>query len=127
MAELENLRNALLITLSIVLLVLVYRRFKRYVTERQLPQVLHAELLDLTVAYHPARLLIDLRIPEPVELHFALLDQEHRSFHEWPSVAGPSGITELELQLPEVTDATYFLEVRTPTQRTVRQFRVIQR
>jgi len=126
MAELENLRNALLITLSIVLLVLLYKRFKRYVTERQLPQVLHAELLDLSVAYHPARLLIDLRTPEPVDLHFALLDEGHRSCHEWPSIAASAGVSELELQLPDVTDAIYFLEVRTATQRTVRQFRVIQ-
>lgn len=127
MAELENLRNALLITLSIVLVVLLYRRFKQYVRERDLPQVLHAELLQLHVAYHPVRLLIDLRAPEPVELHFALLNEAHTAIHQWQPGKAPAGGSSLELQLPALADGTYFVEMRTHTQRTVRQVRLLQR
>lgn len=127
MAELENIRNALIITLSLVLLVLLFRRFKRYVKERDVPQVLHAELLQLHVAYHPARLLLELRAPEPVELHFALLNEAHTTIHHWHTSTAPTGVSTLELQLPAVADGTYFVEMRTHTQRTVRQFRLLQR
>ncbi|MEZ4755467.1 MAG: hypothetical protein R2817_01430 [Flavobacteriales bacterium] len=127
MADLENLRNALIITLSLVLLVLLFRRFREYVRERDLPQVLHAELLQLHVAYHPARLLLDLRAPEPVELQFALLNEAHTAIHHWYTSTAPTGVSTLELQLPELVDGTYFLEMRTNTQRTVRQFRLLQR
>jgi hypothetical protein len=127
MAELENLRNALIITLGVVLLVLLYRRFKQYVRERHLPQVLHAELIQVQVAYHPVRLLVELRAPEAVDLQFAALDAGHNTAHKWHPIRAQAGIATLELALPVLEDGVHFLEMRTHTQRTVRQFRLLQR
>jgi hypothetical protein len=126
MEELENIRTALIITLSIVLVVLLYRRFKQYVRERDLPQVLHAELLQVQVAYHPARLLVDLRTPEAVDLQFALLNASHTPAHHWHTIRAKAGLATLELALPPLEDGAHFLEMRTHTQRTVRQFRLLQ-
>ena len=44
--DLDLLRNALLITLSILVLVLLFRRFRQRVLLRDMPAPRHAELLD---------------------------------------------------------------------------------
>jgi hypothetical protein len=127
MADLENIRTALIITLSIVLVVVLYRRFKQYVRARDLPQVLHAELLQVQVAYHPARLLVEIRAPEAVDLQFAVLSASHIQVHAWHTIRAQAGVATLELALPTLEDGAFFVEMRTHTQRTVRQFRLLQR
>ena len=122
--DLVTLRTALLITLSILLVVIVYRRFRHRVMLRDLPVVSHAELIALHVAYHPARLHVLIKVPTKQELRMHVLSVEHEQVHTWPSNAQGPGEVQVELELPEIPDGTYNLEMATATQRTVRQFRL---
>ena len=71
----ENVRLTLLLSLTILVVALLWRRFKRNVMARDLPAPLHAELLGLQVAYHPARLHVEVLVPLDQELH-AHLDRK---------------------------------------------------
>ncbi len=122
--DLVTLRTALLITLSILLVVILYRRFRQRVMLRDLPVVSHAELVALNVAYHPARLRVLVKVPTKQELRMHVLSLEHERVHTWPSSTQGPGEVQVELVLPELPDGTYNLEMSTSTQRTVRQFRL---
>ncbi len=124
--DLITLRTALLITLSILLVVLAFRRFRQWVLVKDLPAINHAELLSLDVHYHPARLRFLVKMPQGELLQMALLDTAHVPFHTYHDEQLPNGTHELYRELPEMSDGFYFLEVRSATQRTVRGFRLQQ-
>ena len=124
--DLQLIRTALLITLSILLVVVLLRRFRRGVIAKDLPVNAHAELLSLDVAYHPARLQAVVRVPIDQILHTGLVDeQDHHSF-AWTEVPVKSGTQTLERPLPPLEDGVHRFEMRTTTQRTVRQFTMRQ-
>lgn len=125
-SDLLTLRTALLITLSILLVAMLWRRFKRQVVANDMPAPMHAELVGLDVAYHPARLLVVLQVPNDQQIGTNVLDQAHLKAHGWEGRSLKKGIHTLELVLPALPDGLYFLEMTTSTQRTVRQFRLQQ-
>ncbi|MBK8227206.1 MAG: hypothetical protein IPK70_08515 [Flavobacteriales bacterium] len=122
--ELVTLRTALLITLSILLVVVLWQRFRRKVLASDLPAPLHAELRSLEVAYHPQRLFAELHLPEAQLLRTALSDDKHQPLHRWPDESAPSGNRRIERALPDLAAGTYHFELLTATQRTVRRFRL---
>lgn len=124
--DLHSLRTALLITLSILLVVVLLRRFRRRVLAKDLPVNSHAELLKLEVAYHPARLRVQLHVPQDQIVHTALLDVADHHVHTWVEVPLSAGLHTIERILPELIDGLHHFEMRTTTQRTVRQFRLQQ-
>lgn len=124
--ELQTIRTALLISLSILLVVVLLRRFRRRVLAKDLPVNSHAELLRLEVAYHPARLRVQLHVPEDQIVHTALLDAADHHMHMWVEVPLNAGTHTIERLLPELGDGMHHFEMRTTTQRTVRQFRLQQ-
>lgn len=118
------LRNMLLVGLSLLLLWLLYRRFRASVLARDLPVVRHAEVLALAVAYHPTRLLLTLRLPMEQEVHNTVKSEVMDVLHTWPEQRMAPGDHHVELALPELASGDYFLEVRTATQHTARRFRL---
>lgn len=122
--DLITLRTILLITLSVLLVVVLYQRFKRKVKAEDLPAPTHAELRALDVAYHPARLLVLVHLPAEQALRTALTDADHRLIHAWPEEMLPCGNRRFERALPQLESGTYHFEVSTSTQRTVRRFRL---
>jgi hypothetical protein len=122
--DIVTLRTALIITLSILVVVMIARRVRRRVFEASIPAISHAELLSLDVLYHPSRLQLVLKLPESQLIRTALLDQEHKEFHEWPEGRMEQGVHRFERVLPPLADGQYYLVVATRTQRTVRQFRL---
>lgn len=124
--DIVTLRTALLITLSILLAVMAFRRFRRWVLIKGVPAINHAELLALDVHYHPARLRFLIKMPQGELLQMALLDTGHKPFHTYQDEHLPQGTHELQRELPELSDGEYFFEIRSATQRTVRGFRLQQ-
>ena len=122
--DLDLLRNALLITLSILVLVLLFRRFRQRVLARDMPAPRHAELLNLRVAYHPARLVARVRLPGRQRVALVLRGAYHAELRSWPEEDLPAGDHDLERPLDGIADGDLHLEVRTATQRTVRRFRL---
>jgi hypothetical protein len=121
-----NLRTALLITLSILLVLVLWRRLRLNVLAKDMPAPQHAELLLLELGYHPARLIVQIKVPGQQTLGTALLDQQHNVMHTWGANTFEQGTHTLEQQLPPLNDGSYFLEMTSSTQRTVRQFRLQQ-
>lgn len=124
--DLNTLRTALLITLSIILVVVLWRRFRQWVRMRDVPALLHAELEGLEVLYHPARLHVQLSVPEKQDFELQVLDRDHAPVHQLERISLGNGRHVLEYALPELADGLFYLEVRTHTQRTERQFRLQQ-
>ncbi len=124
--ELLTLRTALLITLSILLVAVLWRRFKRTVMANDMPAPMHVELVRLEVAYHPPRLHVVLSVPSEQHIATGLLDHGHTHIHGWQDKKLAPGVHTLELPLPTIVDGAYFLDLTTATQRTVRQFRLQQ-
>lgn len=122
----ENVRLTLLLSLTILVVALLWRRFKRNVMARDLPAPLHAELLGLQVAYHPARLHVEVLVPLDQELHAHLVDRDHSPLYAWPSRTFTPGEHTFELPLPALEDGEHFFQLSTATQRTVRLFRLQQ-
>lgn len=122
--DLETLRTALLISLTLLLVVVLYQRFRRGVRANDLPVARHAELRSLEVAYHPARLLVVVHVPEPQRLMTGLSRNGQEEEHQWPEEAFPAGTHRFERPLPTLAPGTYQFELRTATQRTVRRFRL---
>ena len=119
---LDSLRPALLLSLSILFLLMLWRRFKHKAMMAERPVAAHAELLALHVEYHPERLRAEVAMPEDGELRPALLDGEHRPLFAWPRMNGKARTQVLELPLTDHADGTYYFELATATQRTVRRF-----
>ncbi|MBL7951008.1 MAG: hypothetical protein JNM62_04755 [Flavobacteriales bacterium] len=124
--DILNVRTALLITLSVLVVVILWRRFRQRVLAEDMPAPPHAELLGIQLAYHPARLLVELKLPSDQVIRTRLLDSSHEPFHTWSEEPVSTGTRTLERTLPTLADGTYFLEMATATQRTVRQFRLQQ-
>lgn len=124
--DILNVRTALLVTLSVLLLVILWRRFRQRVLAEDMPAPLHAELLGIQLAYHPARLFVELKLPSDQVIHTKLLDSAHGTVHAWNEERVSTGTRTLERALPALADGTYYLEMSTSTQRTVRQFRLQQ-
>lgn len=124
--DLLILRNALLITLSITLVLVLYRRFRLAVLARQMPAPMHAELVDLLVEYHPARLRVTVKVPTQQQLSMRLLDADHKGVHEWPAERQGPGEVVLLRDMPVLPDGIFYLELSTATQRTERMFRLQQ-
>lgn len=122
--DLITLRTALLITLSVLLVVVLWRKFRRTVLANDMPAISHVELLALEVAYHPARLHVQLLVPREHTVDMGLLNAGHAPLSSWPAITLKAGEHTLEQRLPELPDGIYFLEVNSRTQRTVRQFRL---
>lgn len=122
----ENLRIALTITLSILLLLVLFRRFRDRVMRHDLPVAGHAELIGLQVAYHPARLLVRVRMPQARSLSWTLLDHSHQELHRWPDQLLHAGEQAVELTLDARADGIYHLQMASDSQRTIRRFRLAQ-
>jgi hypothetical protein len=120
----ERLRLTLLISLAVLTVILLWRRFKQRVMARDLPAPLHAEVLSVQVAYHPDRLRVELALPAPQEVYTALLDAEHRTTHSWPARELSEGTHVVELPLDGRQDGVHLLELATSTQRTIRRFTI---
>ncbi|MCC7503239.1 MAG: hypothetical protein IT229_11960 [Flavobacteriales bacterium] len=123
----ENVRLTLLVSLALLVVALLLRRFKRNVLAKDLPAPLHAELIGLQVAYHPMRLRVEVFVPLDQELHSHLVDREHGPLYAWPSRNFAPGEHTFELPLPVLEDGEHFFQLSTATQRTVRVFRLQQR
>jgi len=124
--DLNILRTALLITLTILFVIVLARRFRRRVLARDLPVNSHAELLRVEVAYHPARLHVLVRVPLDQILHTALLATDDHHMHVWPEEPLEAGTHTINRELPMLPDGVHHFELRTTTQRTVREFRLQQ-
>lgn len=124
--DLVHVRTALLVTLGILLVVILWRRFRQRVLDREMPAPLHAELVDIELAYHPARLNVVIHMPEEQDMEMTLLDAVHRPIHRWPAERLCAGRHRAQRALPDLPDGPYHLELATSTQRTVRQFRLQQ-
>lgn len=122
--DLEKLRTVLLISLTIMVLVLLIRRFRQWILRRHVPAPMHAEVMALEVMYHPARLRVEVRLPGAQRVHTRLLDTGHTLVHEWDFIDLRPGIHVLERALPQMADGDHVLEVSTDTQRTFRTFRL---
>jgi uncharacterized membrane protein YhiD involved in acid resistance len=125
-SELNTIRTALIITLSVLLVLVALRRYRRWVMRRDMPAPLHAELIELHVEYHPARLRVVIAVPRDQVIHTALLDADHVHVHHWADMPLERGDSTVDLTLPTLDDGYYHLEMRTATQRTVRRFRLQQ-
>ncbi|MBK7296097.1 MAG: hypothetical protein IPI91_05270 [Flavobacteriales bacterium] len=123
--DIQNIRTALIVTLSVLLVVVLWRRFKRGVLAKDMPAPLHAESINLQVQYHPARLHVVVKVPSNQTIRTNLLDGAHNPLHAWADVDMKPGESTIELALP-AADGQYHLEMCTDTQRTVRQFRLLQ-
>ncbi|MCB0772718.1 MAG: hypothetical protein KJZ58_02415 [Flavobacteriales bacterium] len=122
----ETVRTTLLITLSILVLILLYRRFRQYLRLHHLPVPQHVELRAVEVMYHPLQLRVHLHLPRPEEVAPAMLSTAHAHLHAWPTVRLERGEHVLELPLDEGLDGAYYVEVGTSTQRTERRFIIRQ-
>lgn len=121
---LSDLRLILLVSLSLLLVLVLWRRFKWRTIMKELPVRSHAELLALHVLYHPERLRAELHLPAEEELFATLLDPDHKPLHRWPAKRMPAGKHVVEWPLDTATGGSYFVEISTDTQRTVRKFDV---
>lgn len=122
----ENLRLALLISLILLLVAILWRRFKRKVIAEDLPAPQHAELTDLQVAYHPPRLRVEVTMPSRQELQPSLVDRDHDALHHWSKLTLANGSHVFELDLPGLPDGEHYFQLASSTQRTVRVFRLQQ-
>jgi hypothetical protein len=120
--ELVVLRTVLLISLSITLIYMLYRRFRYNTLQKDVPVVQHAELTGLDVAYHPCRLHLGLRVPRAQELWADLLDDQWQRVHSWPSRVIEAGKQQWELPLDDRDAGTYYLRLWSVGQSTERKF-----
>lgn len=121
---LETFRTALLITLSLLVVVILFRRIKKQWRQNHMPVPRHLELLSLEVVYHPTLLRIAVAVPAPVEMYPVLLSGQHERLHAWPAVQLEQGDHVLELGLLPGLNGSYVFELATGTQRTERRFMV---
>jgi hypothetical protein len=122
----DDLRIALLISLSILVLVMLYRRFRLRTMLRDRPAPAHVELIGLEVAYHPARVRAWVKVPIDQSIETRLLDEHHERLHHWPGAMVNAGEHWIERPLVDRPDGFYHFELSTGTQRTVRRFRLQQ-
>ena len=122
MPALDILRIALLITLPITLVAVLWKKFKQRTLRNDMPAPSHAELIGLEVAYHPARLKVWVKTPANEIIGTALLNGEHREIQAWEPQAMPPGEQWIERSVDSLADGSYYFELSTATQRTERLF-----
>lgn len=120
--DLSVLRIVLLVSLSAMVLFLLYRRFRFNTLQKHVPVVRHAELTELLVAYHPNRLLLSLHLPNEQHLAADVLNDRWEQVHAWPRRVVPLGVQQLDLPLEGLTDGTYYLRLLSAGQSTERKF-----
>jgi hypothetical protein len=118
----DNLRTTLLITLSILVVVILARRYKQYVQRKHGPAPRHFELVAVEVMYHPVQLRVQVSMPAAGEIAPALLSEHHAPVHAWDPVRVQQGEQVLELPLAESADGVFYLELVSATQRMERRF-----
>ncbi len=121
---LHTLRLTLLISLSILVVVMLWRRLKRKVIAHDLPAPSHAELIGLRVAYHPERLRVEVSMPAKEELRPSMLNMAYEELHTWPALNMGKGTHVFELVLNGHADGEYYFQLATSSQLTVRKFKV---
>lgn len=119
---LADIRLTLLISLTILVLVLLYKWFKRRVMMHDLPTPVHAELVSVEVMYHPSVLRVEVVMPRKEELFPAMLSSVHAPLRHWDTVVVDQGRHVLELPLDAHGAGTYYFELATTGQRTERRF-----
>ena len=119
---LSDIRLTLLISLTVLVIVLLFKWFKRRVMMHDLPTPIHAELVSVEVMYHPLMLRVEVSMPKKEELFPAMLTDAHQPLHNWPVLAVEQGSHTLELPLGPTVSGTYYLELATASQRTERRF-----
>lgn len=124
MTWVDQLRVALLISLSLLFAAMVWRRFKRHAMQAERPVMSHAELLSLQVEYHPARLRVEVQLPATEELRSAMLDLDSRLLQSWSADRKERGTHVLELPIGSAADGEDYFELATSSQRTIRKFRL---
>lgn len=124
MPSLENVRIALLISLSLLVVAVAYRRFRRHVLARHMPVMQHAELGGLTVAYHPLRIRAEVKVPARQSIRFVVLGPDHGELHSWPGMELQAGGHTIELDMLPGRAGDHYLELRTDSQCTVRKFTI---
>lgn len=122
----DHLRSALLISLTLLFVAMVFRRFKRKAMTEERPVPSHAELLALHVEYHPVRIRVEVLLPGPEDVRSAMLDMDHQPYKDWPVQSKGEGRHVLELPIGTAPDGEYYFELATTSQRTVRKFRLKQ-
>lgn len=125
MAWISDLRVTLLVSLAILFVAILWRRFKHRTMARELPVRAHAELVALQMLYHPARLRVEVHMPSTERLRPAMLDLQHGPLHYWPEIELGAGTHVLELPLNGQDAGDHYFELATGSQRTVRKFSVI--
>ena len=125
MAWISDLRITLLVSLAILLIVIVWRRFKQRTVAHELPVRAHAELITLQMRYHPPRLRVEVIMPDAERIRPAMLDLHHGPVHHWPEIDLAAGSHILEFPLNGHTVGDHYFELATGSQRTVRKFSVI--
>lgn len=120
--DLAVLRIVLLVSLSGMVLFLLYRRFRFNTLQKHVPVVRHAELTELMVGYHPNRLLVSLLLPNEQHLAADVLNDRWERVHEWPGRVMPMGAQKLDLPLDGLADGTYYLRLISVGQSTERKF-----
>jgi hypothetical protein len=118
----DTLRLSLLLSLSLLFIFMLARRFKQQTVAKESPVPLHAELLSLQVMYHPERLRVELRMPRSEVIVPTMLGNDHRPEQVWPTFDLAAGDHVLGLPLTDRAEGDHFLELATSTQRTVRKF-----
>lgn len=122
----ENIRTTLIVTLSILVVIMAVRRFKRYIKMHHMPVPQHVELVAVEVMYHPPKLRVQVTMPAAEEVFPAMLSQEHAPLSSWPAVQVAKGDHVFELPLQADAEGIYFFEIATSSQRTERRFIVHQ-
>lgn len=126
MDTIDIIRTALLITLPVTLLAVLYKRFKLRTLHKEMPAAAHAELIGLEVAYHPPRLKAWVKVPAARRIRTAVLDGSYREIHRWEDQQMDHGEHWIDRPLPSLADGSYHFEISTGTQRTVRRFHLLQ-
>lgn len=119
---LADIRLTLLISLTILVLVLLYKWFKRRVMIHDLPTPIHAQLVSVEVMYHPSVLRVEVQMPRKEELFPALLNSFHAPVQRWDAMMVDEGRHVLELPLAAYGEGSYYFELATSGQRTERRF-----
>ena len=92
--------------LSILLVLVMAKKFKRNVLAKDMPAPLHAELIKLTMAYHPVRLIAVVQVPSNQSIALDLLDAEHRALQSLGSFSLQRGEHMQELSPVSYTHLT---------------------
>ncbi len=124
MTWLDHLRLALLISLSLLFVAMLFRRFKRKTMAEDQPVRSHAELISVQVEYHPERLRVEVHLPDKEDVRSTMLDLDHKMLQHWPATTRKQGTHVLELPIGPAPDGEYYFELATTSQRTVRKFRL---